>query len=181
MQKKEWMLATLAALSLTATTGLLGYAQNGVKVQVGGGAGVQVDTPRTRAVAPRDGEAQRVGNHRASKIVGMAVKNAAGEDLGKIEDLVIDDRGHVRYAAVSFGGFLGFNDKLFAVPFSALSFKANPDSETSHIQLNVEKKLLEKAPGFPKDQWPNFGDVKFHKEVDDFYLKIGGTKVKVDR
>lgn len=180
MQKKDWMLATLAALSLTASTSLMSVAQEGVKVQVGPG-GVQVDTPRTRAIEARATEGQRVGNHRASKVIGMAVKNAAGEDLGKIEDLVIDDRGNVRYAALSFGGFLGFNDKLFAVPYNALTYKANPDSETSHVQLNVEKKLLEKAPGFPKDQWPNFGDVKFHKEIDDFYLHVGGTRVKVDR
>lgn len=178
MQKKDWMLATLAALSLTASSALIGVAQEGgVKVQVGPG-GVQVDTPRGRAVEAR--AARAVENHRASKVIGMTVKNAAGEDLGKIEDLVIGDRGAVRYAAVSFGGFLGFNDKLFAVPYSALTFQSNPDSGTSHVQLNVEKKLLEKAPGFPKDQWPNFADSNFHKEVDDFYLQIGGRQIKVE-
>jgi len=45
------------------------------------------------------------------------VVNHQGEDLGKIEELMIDlDRGRIAYAVLSFGGFLGIGDKLFAFP-----------------------------------------------------------------
>src|SRR5262245_32568727 len=61
---------------------------------------------------------------RMSTITGMPVKNAAGKDLGKIEDLVIElNSGDIRYAALSFGGFASLGDKLFAVPWRAMSFK----------------------------------------------------------
>src|SRR5262245_21409012 len=54
---------------------------------------------------------------RASEIIGTSVKNKAEEDLGSINDLVIDPvDGQIAYAAVSMGGFLGVGDKLFAVP-----------------------------------------------------------------
>jgi hypothetical protein len=73
--------------------------------------------------------------------------------LGKIEDIVIDaDAGRIAYAVLSFGGFLGMGDKYFAIPWEALRF--NPFNETDkHIVLNVDKKLLDNAPGFNKDNW----------------------------
>ena len=97
--------------------------------------------------------------------MGLAVKNRANEDLGKIEDLVIDERGHVRYAAVTFGGFLGFNNKLFAVPWKALTL----DTENERFTLNVPKASLSDAPGFDKDHWPSMIDKAWATGVHKFY------------
>src|SRR5262245_25714035 len=56
-----------------------------------------------------------------STFIGYRVINPVGEDLGKIEDIVIDmDSRQIAYAVLSFGGFLGFGDKLFAIPWEAL-------------------------------------------------------------
>ena len=56
----------------------------------------------------------------ASALKGDKVVNRQGEDLGKIEELMIDlDRGRIAYAVLSFGGFLGMGDKLFAIPWQA--------------------------------------------------------------
>ena len=45
------------------------------------------------------------------------------EDLGKIEDLILDAGvGRIAYAALSFGGFLGMGDKYFAISWNAFSF-----------------------------------------------------------
>src|SRR5262245_57886759 len=83
---------------------------------------------------------------RANQIAGMKVVNAAGEDLGKIEDVVVDmGTGQVRYAAISFGGFLGVGDKFFAVPFRALKLHHNAGDKTHHFELNVTKETLERA------------------------------------
>ena len=50
-------------------------------------------------------------------ILGAKVVNAEREDLGTIEDIVIDARNsRVAYAILSFGGFLGLGDKHFAIP-----------------------------------------------------------------
>ena len=58
----------------------------------------------------------------ADTLTGDAVVNREKEDLGKIEHLMIDvETGRVAYAVLSFGGFLGIGDKLFAIPWSALA------------------------------------------------------------
>ena len=58
----------------------------------------------------------------ATSIDGNDIRNTQGEDLGKVKDLMIDlADGSVSYAVVSYGGFLGMGDKLFAVPFEALT------------------------------------------------------------
>jgi sporulation protein YlmC with PRC-barrel domain len=57
----------------------------------------------------------------AATLAGFKVENLTGEDLGKIENLMIDlATGRVAYAVLSFGGFLGFGDKFFAIPGSSL-------------------------------------------------------------
>jgi sporulation protein YlmC with PRC-barrel domain len=87
----------------------------------------------------------------ASTIKGDKVVNSAGEHLGKIEDLMIDlEGGRVAYAALSFGGFLGLGEKLFAIPWEALQLKFHEHT----ILLDFPKDILEKAEGFDKDNWP---------------------------
>ena len=81
-------------------------------------------------------------------LIGSKVVNAKNEDLGKIEDVVLDaGSGRIAYAVLSFGGFLGMGDKYFAIPWNAIHFNLSEE----HAVLNVDKKLLENAPGFDKD------------------------------
>jgi sporulation protein YlmC with PRC-barrel domain len=88
-------------------------------------------------------------------VIGSSVVNAQNEDLGKIEDLVLDaGAGRIAYAVLSFGGFLGMGDKYFAIPWNAFRF----DLSEKRAVLNLDKKLLENAPGFDKDNWPNLAD-----------------------
>jgi len=88
----------------------------------------------------------------ATTMIGDKVVNPNGEELGTLKELMIDlDEGRVNYAVLSFGGFLGMGDKLFAIPWEALSLNAEDHSFT----LNVDKELLENAPGFDKDNWPD--------------------------
>jgi len=116
---------------------------------------------------------------RSSSVAGMPVKSPADKDLGKVEDLVIDmETGSVRYAAISFGGFLGFGDKLFAVPFRALHVKHEPGSKSAHFVLDVSKEMLERARGFDKKNWPNFADPRFAEENDRFFIEVEILKEK---
>lgn len=85
-------------------------------------------------------------------LLGSKVLNPAGEQLGILKELVIDlEEGHIAYAVLSFGGFMGMGDKLFAIPWEALAI--NPKDQT--FILDVEKEVLKDAPGFDKDHWPN--------------------------
>jgi sporulation protein YlmC with PRC-barrel domain len=87
----------------------------------------------------------------ASTMIGDDVRSPAGEDLGHVEEIMIDTNGgRIAYVVLSFGGLLGLGDKLFAVPWSALTL----DTEEHAFILDVDKETLEDAPGFDKDDWP---------------------------
>ncbi len=87
----------------------------------------------------------------AKTLIGDKVRNEQGENLGEIQDLMIDlDRGCIAYAVLSFGGILGMGDKLFAVPWQALDLQP----EEHMFVLNVDKETLKNAPGFDKNNWP---------------------------
>ena len=107
---------------------------------------------------------------RGHDIMGMHVQNSAGQDLGSIKDLVIDlHSGKVRYVAISFGGFLGIGDKLFAVPFNSLQLRQNATDNTRYFVMNVDKKTLENAPGFDANHWPDFASPRFGESNDRFF------------
>jgi sporulation protein YlmC with PRC-barrel domain len=104
--------------------------------------------------------------YKGSDLIGMNVKNPQNEDLGKIEDLVLDpDGGRVIYAVLSFGGFLGMGDKLFAVPMSSL----DPSADNKFLTFNVDKDRLKNASGFDKKNWPNMADQRWATETHTFY------------
>ena len=102
----------------------------------------------------------------SSSITGTDVTNNRGESLGEIKDLMIDtDSGTVNYAVLSFGGFLGLGDKLFAVPFEAFTV----NESTEKFVLNVDQSVLKNAPGFNKDNWPKHSDTRFWNGLYDHY------------
>tara|TARA_R110002111_G_scaffold153375_1_gene220243 strand:+ start:233886 stop:234863 length:978 start_codon:yes stop_codon:yes gene_type:complete len=110
-------------------------------------------------------------NTRVSKLMGLNIKNSQGKNVGEINDIVLDaSNGKARYAAVTYGGFLGFGNKLFAVPFEAFEVKRNPDDRDECLLiLNVTQQQLDGAQGFDKEHWPNFADTKFTQELDKRY------------
>ena len=111
--------------------------------------------------------AEMYGVVSASKIIGEAVVNRQNEDLGKIHELVIDAKaGRLAYAVLSFGGFMGMGNKLFALPWKAFQF-----AETENkLVLNVDKEKLKAAPGFDKDaKWPDFADRTWGTTIYKYY------------
>jgi sporulation protein YlmC with PRC-barrel domain len=102
----------------------------------------------------------------ADTLEGDSVVNSKGEDLGSIEAIMLDvRRGRVAYAVLSFGGFLGMGDKLFAIPWHALKL----DAERECFLLDVDRERLENAPGFDKDHWPSMADETWAKEIHSYY------------
>ena len=102
----------------------------------------------------------------ADTLEGDKVLNRRGEDLGTIEDIMIDvQRGRVAYAVMSCGGFLGMGDKLFAIPWNALTLDANRHC----FVLDADQQRFENAPGFDKDHWPSMADNSWASRVHDYY------------
>ncbi|MBP6226081.1 MAG: PRC-barrel domain-containing protein, partial [Rhizobacter sp.] len=59
----------------------------------------------------------------SDKVEGTSVFNQAGDKLGSIDDLMIDKHsGHVRYAVMEFGGFLGMGTDRYPLPWSLLKY-----------------------------------------------------------
>lgn len=82
-----------------------------------------------------------------SKVTGMAVRNSAGENLGDINDLVMDESGKASIAIIGVGGFLGLGEKDVGVPFASLAF-ADAQDGTRVARLDVTKDALKNAPNF---------------------------------
>lgn len=102
----------------------------------------------------------------AETLVGNKVYDTEGEALGGIKEIMLDMRsGRVSYAVLSFGGFLGMGQKLFAVPWEALEL----DTKEKRFVLNVEKGRLKDAPGFDKDHWPDMADQSWAREIHSYY------------
>lgn len=105
----------------------------------------------------------------ADTLNGNDVYNEQDEDLGDIKEIMLDmTTGRVSYAVLSFGGFLGMGEKLFAVPWNALKL----DTVNKRFVLNIDKARLENAPGFDKDNWPNMSDQTWAQGIHSYY----GTK-----
>ncbi|OIN84573.1 PRC-barrel domain-containing protein [Francisella sp. TX07-6608] len=87
----------------------------------------------------------------ASYLIGEKVVNHKGENLGKVKEIMINPTtGKVVYVVVSYGGFLGMGDKLFAFPIKAFKI----DTANSQFKIKKSKEELEEAPGFDKNNWP---------------------------
>ncbi|HZX33159.1 MAG TPA: PRC-barrel domain-containing protein [Rhodocyclaceae bacterium] len=105
---------------------------------------------------------------RASKLIGMTVKNPQGETLGKIDDLVVDvNNDRVHYAVLASGGVMGLGGKLFAYPVNLF----RPGNDKDELALNVDKDRLKNAPGFERKNWPEWGNSqdKYRADVDKYF------------
>ena len=102
----------------------------------------------------------------AGTLTGDRVRNAEGEDLGKIEEIMLDYKnGRIAYAVLSFGGFLGLGDKLFAIPWNALEL----NTDEHKFILNVDKDKLDTAEGFDKDNWPDMTNPQWGSKIYSHY------------
>jgi sporulation protein YlmC with PRC-barrel domain len=108
---------------------------------------------------------------RVSQLMGMDIVNSRGQDVGEVHDVVLDgETGRLRYLAVTYGGFLGFGDKLFAVPYEAFRYQVDPDDGDEYVfVLDVTQQQMEGAQGFDQDNWPNFADKTFTADLDRRY------------
>jgi sporulation protein YlmC with PRC-barrel domain len=103
---------------------------------------------------------------KTDQVIGVNVINTNHENLGKVEELVLDKQtGETVYAVLSFGGVMGLGDKYFAIPWKALSY----DPKEASFTLNQSKEALKEAPGFDKQNWPNMADRTWQQNINTFY------------
>ena len=102
----------------------------------------------------------------AGTLIGDKVCTRTDDELGDIKELMLNTvSGSVCYAVVAAGGFLSMGEKLYAVPWSALTL----DSPNRRFVLDVDVERFKNAPGFDKDNWPNMADETWAKQVHSYY------------
>jgi hypothetical protein len=120
-------------------------------------AGVEVRVGKKEAAA---------GTRRVSDLLGSKVSIRGKEQLGKVSDLVLDDRGRVAYVIVRSG------DELLPVPWKAVSW--NRENRTVNVDVDVSRDKL-KVLVFGKDGWPNFDSEKWL----ELARKVWGDRVQL--
>lgn len=99
-------------------------------------------------------------------IISLKVKNNQGQDLGKIETIMLHKvDGKVAYLVLSYGGFLGMGNKLFAIPWNVFSY----DKEKDCLILSLSEEKLKNSPGFDKDNWPDMSDHNWNSSIHTYY------------
>jgi sporulation protein YlmC with PRC-barrel domain len=106
---------------------------------------------------------QQPSDWMTSALIGRRVMNSAGEFLGDIEDIIIDEQGKVVAVVIGVGGFLGIGEKDIGIRYTALKFEPverpqgtqvtqseDPQHRDKLIVLDVSKEQLEAAPAYRK-------------------------------
>lgn len=103
---------------------------------------------------------------RASEILDGDVKDRSNNDIGDIEDMVVNlGNGQVRYVVLEFDREWNPDDKLVAMPMKALR---SEDRDGSDLVYQADRERLRSAPSFEKDRWPAMSDQRFRADVDRY-------------
>jgi hypothetical protein len=96
------------------------------------------------------------------------VRSYEDEDLGTIEEIIIHPgSGSISFAVLCFSGSIGFGDRLFVVPWGVLRL----DPENRALILDFDRSKLDGAPAFEQDDWPDFTDESWERNIRDFYSR----------
>ena len=102
----------------------------------------------------------------ASTLAGYRVRSCDNQDLGTIEELMIDGQtGRIAFAVLCFASRAEFGDKLFAVPWDVLRLNAGDCT----VVFTADQETLESAPTFQQEDWPDFGDVAWGAAIHSHY------------
>jgi hypothetical protein len=122
----------------------------------------------TMNVANRSVEADETNQLISSgKVDGTAVYNTRSEKLGSIHHLMIDKfTGHVEYAVMSFGGFLGVGENYYPLPWRKLIY----DTRLGGYCVDLDRTRLEKAPAYTVSNQPDWSDRSYRTRIDEYWV-----------
>ena len=101
---------------------------------------------------------------RSGSVIGIPVQTPDHKKLGEIQEVVIDvETGRVAYAVLCFGGFFGFGDKFFAVPWEEFSL-VHDESEMFFV-VDTTREKLKKLQGFSLEEWPDVANTDWDKLI----------------
>ncbi len=103
----------------------------------------------------------------SEKVDGTAVYDRRGERLGTVHHLMIDKyTGHVVYAVMSFGGFLGIGESYYPLPWKMLTY----DTRLGGYVVDLDRGRLERAPNYTSRDVPNWSDRGYTGRIDQYWM-----------
>ena len=103
----------------------------------------------------------------SEKVDGTAVYNRAGERLGTVHHLMVDKfTGHVEYAVMSFGGFLGIGESYNPLPWRMLTY----DTSLGGYCVDLDRARLERAPRYTASSLPDWSDRSYRSRIDQYWV-----------
>jgi sporulation protein YlmC with PRC-barrel domain len=102
----------------------------------------------------------------SDRVEGTSVYDPTGKKIGKIKRLMIEKlSGRVAYAVVSFGGFLGFGDEEYTVPWDKLEY----DERLGGYRTDITADQLRGAPAVSREANYDFTDRNRETELANYY------------
>ncbi len=82
----------------------------------------------------------------ATRIVGRVVRDPAGDEVGRVVDVLVDDQGMPRAALIDFGGFMGVGNRRIAVAWRAMRFL--PAAQQFQIRIDMTADQIKDTPDY---------------------------------
>ncbi len=102
----------------------------------------------------------------SDKVEGTPVYRSNGEQVGKIERVMIDKRGgKVSFAVMSFGGFLGMGEDYYPLPWSVLTY----NERLGGYEVNITEQQLKGAPHYNDNQDWSWEDQSRTNSLNTYY------------
>ena len=102
----------------------------------------------------------------ADQVQGTTIYNPNGDNLGSVEDVMIDKvTGKIAYAVVGFGGFLGIGNRHYPLPWEKLSY----DPSMGGYVVDLDRSVLEGAPSYADNDAVAWNDRAWDEQVYDYY------------
>ncbi|MGE0223896.1 MAG: PRC-barrel domain-containing protein, partial [Acetobacteraceae bacterium] len=148
---------TVSADARSEAIGNSTAAELGARPHAGGTTSRTIDTPRDQ---------QGTEMIAADRVSGTTVYDPSGNKLGSVDDIMLDKRGgRVRYAVLSFGGFLGIGDRHYPLPWEKLHY----DTSLGGYVVDIDREALENAPSYSTDEAPQWNDPAWSRRVYEHY------------
>ena len=106
--------------------------------------------PRRRPIPRVEHRRSCLDDQEVSAILGKSVRSSAGEDMGRIVDVIVGHDGQIRAAIIDFGGFLGIGTRKIAVDWRALNFA--PAGKPGTISLELTRNQVRLAPEYKRGE-----------------------------
>jgi sporulation protein YlmC with PRC-barrel domain len=190
MRKHWWSINRACAVLFAA----LGAAAAGADAQPSGAHASQTAAAhqqngadgRARLSFPdlsRWNQAELRGGYSVNRLIGLRLRDRNGESIGKIDDLLMNNRGRITAVAIESGGLMGIGERHFKVPWNEVQISVSVDDAIVPVARHQPEKRAREEPPMRNreyritsllDDTVHFGDGTRFARLDDLIITRDG-------